>query len=353
VLFRSQEKINNLIKIINDFAGKEEITLAVTGDFLDLSLANFRDVTDDLIYFLKKLPVNKIIYIVGNHDHKIWTKHSEWERIISPMLHGVPPSEGSAYISTSQIGERSVFWEKYLSQALNKQFDVTVAYPSLHLQFGDKLCYFHHGHLVGDLYDTFSRILEPFIKDIPVERSTSTINAPLIEFIYWMVGEMGERMGCDGLAEAVYNDYDKGNSSLLKKVVGSGVDGLFPDGIVSWIPDKIEKWVIKKIALAIADKLAKDKRLSLKSIDRYASVEDTRVKMKVWIDRVFREEEKDNLVVISGHTHNPDDYIYPNTSIRLLNTGSALIEPDHMEPNIAVLLMENIEGKLNLKMVNA
>jgi hypothetical protein len=92
----------------------------------------------------------------------------------------------------------------------------------------DVLLYVTHGHLFGGIYTWLSQILQERLVRFPPERVAATVNPSLIEFIYWLLGETGEGMGADGLAETIYTDLQKGNTStaraFIPDLVGTLVD---------------------------------------------------------------------------------------------------------------------------------
>lgn len=346
---KALDKRNKLATAVKEFANGEELCLIVVGDFLDLSLATMKSSLDDMLYFLSGLPeVAELIYVVGNHDHIFWTTHCE-QKMAQKMLTGIVPDAGSVYVPTSVLGDVSLPLQNLINIQLKRDMEVAVAYPSLTLSFGENIFRFEHGHLAGDIYTTFSTILGPYLKDFPVERYTATVNAPLIDFIYWRSGEMGDGIGVDGLLEAVYADYEKGSPSLLKEFFANSVDGLFPNGIVSGIPDSWERSILKYFVRKIAVKMAKDKMISMNSTDRYADVNTTRAKTKKWLDSIGLNNPQYKLNVVCGHTHIKDEYEYPS-KIKLYNVGGWEIEQNCLEPECSVLFI-NDDGTTELKSI--
>lgn len=342
------DKMNKLKKVLNDFGNN--VNLIVTGDFLDLSLATMNDCVSDLNYFLSSLSnVFKLTYVIGNHDHHLFLKHSEQKYCDEYLKRGLLPLQGSVYESTVISGEWSELWSNYLQKLLNRNIDVYLVYPSLILTLGNTRCYFQHGHFVDNFYTKFSDILRPYLQNVSIEKSVATVNTPLIEFLYWSAGEMGCRMGANGLLEKVYSNYEKGEIESLKQVFLNSIRALFPDGLLKWVPDSWERWIMKKLVIKIVEQLAQDKKIGLQSIDRYEPSQDTRNKIKLWYDQIFKDEIE--TIIFSGHTHVPDMFSFSD-NLHLINCGGALIEPEHPNPQMSVCLLEEISGRLTIEMVN-
>src|SRR5262249_481948 len=109
--------------------------------------------------------------------------------------------------------------------------------------------YFLHGHLFGGLYTLMSEVLADQVPDASdPERVAATVNAPLVEFLYWLLGETGEGIGADGVIERIYTDLEKGQDGRIDTLVRRAVDRLLPDGIIPGIPDHWERSAVHAIA---------------------------------------------------------------------------------------------------------
>ena len=328
----AEEKIEQLAEVMDKFFDTDPITLIGVGDILDLSFSYIRDAFDDFAKLLERLGVDKFIYVIGNHDHHIWTMECEYRNVILPIIKGNQPKNGTVY---KDIKENfSILLENYLVSHIGYKPTVTISYPTF--QISDMT--FSHGHLFGGLYTYMSDILAPFIesKKSYYEKIAATVNMPLIEFIYWLLGETGEGMGAEGVMEAVYADMQKGKKSGIYKAVDSAVDVLLPNGLITGIPDSWERKVIKWVARRIIDHYVKEPK-PLSSLDRHSPSEESRRRAQKWMERT----EDNSSILVCGHTHIADEYDM-SEHLQVINLGTWLVEPSVPDPDTNVLF---IDGK--------
>jgi len=346
----TKNKVATLAEQVKDFANGDKIILIGVGDILDLSMATMRDCLEDLNLLLKELPnVNQFIYTIGNHDTHVWNLSCE-DKVLDDMRQGHLPKQGSVYGVDHGTYFHSL--SEMMKFYVSSDFIVTTAYPSYTLKFNNTSIFFTHGHLFGDIYTTLSDILKNALtlQNKSFEEKLATVNMPIIEFIYWLLGEMGCGMGVDGLVEAIYSDHDKGNNSLLKKAVNDGIDALMSNGFVKGMPDSWERWLVKKIVNNALDKNAKERKISLTSNNRYEDVENTRQQMIKYRNSVgfIPTSSEIKTVFVSGHTHVPDQFKFAD-GMESYNLGGWLIEPDHPSPEGAVLFIDTEKNSIEFK----
>lgn len=336
----ADKKIESLATVISEFAGGSPISLIGVGDILDLCLSYMKDTLMEFNKLLDRLPkFHSIIYVIGNHDHHLWTMHSEYNTSIRWLLDGKMPNEGSIYRSTDLLGERFELLEKLFNGP-----SITITYPMFKLP--ETSIYFTHGHLFGGLYTFISDVLTPFISpDIPHINRASTLNVAVIEFIYWLIGETGEGMGSDGVMEAIYMDSQKGKKSLLYKALDSAVKVLLPDGIVKGFPNAWERSIARWVGRNMINQYVKEPR-PITSIDRHMPSEESRDKALKWIDNTIQEEK---FKLVFGHTHVADQFAVPDKDVEIFNLGSWLIDAKEPDPDTNVLLIDG--DKLELKKI--
>lgn len=343
----SQQTLEQVAARVNAFSGGEAVTMVVVGDLLDLSLAFVRESIVDLLGLLERLPsVSEMVYVIGNHDHHIWSLHSEWERSIGLMQRGELPESGGMYRATSKRGERHHMLSEVCTRQLGRPMQITVAYPTYALEHvhgpagQETLVYFTHGHLFGGLYTTFSDILDDRLAhtSMSTEAIIATVNAPLIQFLYWSLSQAGDGMGADGLMEQVYADLQRGKNSNVRDLVERAVDVLIPGGIVPLVPDSVEQWIVVAAAMHMIE--ASDQRTTgSKSKDRHCEKRVTRQRLKRWIDRVGMDKSRQTHLVY-GHTHVADHWQLPDSQISSYNLGSWLVEPGRDTPQMQLLFIE-------------
>ena len=334
---RAELKIEQLGDTIRDFAGSSPVSMILVGDVLDLSLSYIRNAMKDFQDLLARLPaIHELVYVVGNHDHHIWTMHCEYKDVIMRMYNGLLPNKGSVYQRTGIHGDRFELMEKLLNNP--KAF---IAYPTYKLP--NSSVYFTHGHLFGGLYTFLSDILKPFLpENLPHADVTATVNVAVIEFIYWLIGETGHGMGAEGIMEAIYMDFQKGKKSLIYKALESAADVLLKDGVVKCFPDSWERTIAKWVARRIIDKTVKEPK-PITSMDRLIPSETSRTRASEWVKNTIQEKPK----LVVGHTHVSDHFV--DESMELFNLGSWLVGPNEPEPDSNVLLIE--DNNLELKKV--
>lgn len=332
-------KQNALVDKLITFAGGEKIALVGCGDILDLAMSHMRTALDDLVALLRKLPmVDEFRFVVGNHDHHIWTMHSELSRSTNRMLAGQMPLSGAVFEPTDPIGDASEPLSRMLSTQLGRFIQVNIAYPILRLDSPEGRMVLMHGHLFGDIYTNISDVLRPYINDPNRLRVDSVVNASTTEFVDWLIGEFGDGMGADGLAETIYADMEKGKTSSVYTLIDRAVNVLLPDGIVKGVPDSWERWLVRKIGkrlivgtLPHIDVIA--------SADRHANKSGTRAAAARWLSEVL--VDKNVKVFVSGHTHLSDDFEVDvgGVKVRCLNPGGWEIEPLYPEADTCLILV--------------
>lgn len=346
---QAEDKMAKLKERVSSFAN-DQLTLVVTGDLLDLSMAYFAQAYNDLAYLLRNLSeVSRLIYVVGNHDHHIWSMFCEYSNIIHPMIYGKGMLWGSGvYTPTFGMGDSCSFLEKGLGNEIERDINVRVAYPSSIIQIPNNKLYFTHGHLFGGLYNLVSRILSVFLEKELDENQLATMNVALIELIYWYCGETGEGMGANGIIEALFSDAQRGKDSLIKKMVDSGVDEIFPDGVVKGIPDSWERAFIKWVANKVIKRKIKDKPDIVVSKDRHEDPDKTLRRVEDWVYNVLKFDTNNRMTFVSGHTHR-SAMAYKDNSC-FCNLGSWLVEPGDDDPDTELLMIDE-DGNTNMERI--
>jgi hypothetical protein len=320
------------------FAAGEPITLLVAGDFLDLSLAYAEDALTDLQALLGSLvPLDEIVCVIGNHDHHLWSLHSEDKRLLGPLRAGLVPSNGSAprakalYQTTPVEGEPFSLLQPLIDRDFGSSAPrVTIAYPSYArpLSASTKL-YVTHGHLFGGLYTELSNLLKSQLAGLPHDRIAATVNQPIIELVYWLLGETGDGIGADGLVETIYTDMQKGTLSHAREFVTRLVAQFLSGGGV------LANWERKLVARAVMAELGKvllsPPTAANASVDRHADLETTRAGLRAWLEAIAWPKYS-TTIALYGHTHVWDDYAIPGTGVHSWNLSTWLVEPNHPPP---------------------
>jgi UDP-2,3-diacylglucosamine pyrophosphatase LpxH len=335
---------------VTRFAAGDKVSLVVVGDFLDLSLSYMEDALTDLRALLERVNVDEIVYVIGNHDIELWSLHCEEKNLLGSLRLGKVPSADPSkpggkglYKITPTAGEPFTLLQPLVDQVYGfGDVPITIAYPSYSVQAPDgTLIYFTHGNLFGGLYTTVSDILENKLGVFPHERIAATVNQPLIGLIYWLLGEMGEGMGVDGLIEHIYTDIQNGDGHDTEELIKRAADKLLAHGLFPGIPDRFERWVVVKLAMHLLRKRLPSSQVGASS-DRHGEIEQTEADLLEWVKHVpqlkNRLDDTTHLThVVTGHTHVPYQHLYPETTITGWNLGSWLVEPNHDLPRTGFL----------------
>jgi predicted phosphodiesterase len=350
---------------VSDFAQNEQTTLIVAGDLLDLSLASLGDALSDLVVLLQNLDsIRTLVWVVGNHDHHVWSMHCEEKNVLARLREGGADwprtlrrsQEGALHRPTSPDGETLTIFQQALADAVSRPLDVKIAYPAFHLALPDRnsgpapnaasvLFYFTHGHLFGGVSAALSQMLKDRLVGFPPERVAATVNLPIVELIYWLLGETGEGLGANGLMETIYTDLQKGVDSSARALISDFVDALLPDGIVDGIPDSWERGAVKRLGAYFLKRVLTDHDVS-KSKDRYADTQTTRKAAERWVAQAAGLSAADPVHVVYGHTHVADEHEIHGTETRSYNLGGWLVEPNCPPPDTQLLCIEDSERGL-------
>lgn len=357
--------VDKFAEAVRQFAKDSSITLLVTGDFLDLSLAYMAEALEDFKNLLAslrdhKVSVREIVYLVGNHDQHMWSLHSEDTRLLQylrtgniPPLDPTLPANMAMYHTTTSYGETFTLLQPLVDEIFqSKSTSIQIAYPSFQRQLPNNgpLIYGTHGHLMGGLYTALSRLLADRLQHLPPDRVAATVNQPIIEFIYWLLGETGEGMGADGLLEQIYTDSQKGVDSTLQDVVSHGVKLAVPKGTVPLLPTSWEQaWITKAIMSKLDAAMSSPAASAHASAARHADVESTREQLWAWVHTVPALKARLPSVpihVLYGHTHVWDKHQFLGTNMIAWNLNTWLVEPGHEVPRTGFLAIDSDCGEV-------
>lgn len=343
----SGNRVAQFVEGVATFAAGDPVVLLVAGDLLDLSLAYAADAFADLSALLRALgsrvAIDEFVHVVGNHDQHVWSLHSEDKQILAPLREGEAPSsdraarDEAAYQVTSAKGELHRILQPLVRRSAGPRTRATIAYPSYVRSLGDAQLYVTHGHLFGGLYTELSRLIGDRLAGVPHDRAAATVNQPLIEFVYWLLGEAGEGVGADGLVETIYTDLQKGSLSQVRGLVSHGVEQILPHGVLWRVIGGIERRIVVDAVMAALKKILLSPRsATTASRDRFADLEATRGQLRTWLAAIDWPSDAPT-IALYGHTHVWDDYQVPDMSVRAWNLSTWLVEPAHEPPRAGFL----------------
>ena len=353
-----QNLVKRFVRSVETFAAGDPVTLLVAGDFLDLSLAYAEDAIADLHAllgaFVGVVRINEIIHCVGNHDHHLWSLHSEDKRFLAPLRDGRVPSSGTTPGAKAMYQITRVEGESFdlLQPLVDRIFGlpaapkITIAYPSYTRKLSlDTTLYVTHGHLFGGLYTELSDLLKCKIPGLLHDRVAATVNQPLIELIYWLLGETGEGLGADGLVEGIYTDIQKGTLSQIHGIVTRLVAQLLPHGVLWRVLGHWERKIVADAVMAELGKALLSPPTSTNaSVDRHADLETTRAGLRAWLEAIAWPKTP-STIALYGHTHVWDEYAIPDSGVRSWNLSTWLVEPDHPPPKTGFLGIDGADAR--------
>lgn len=355
-----QNRVRPFVEHVTRFADDEPVTMVVAGDLLDLSIAYAEDALADLQglleAFVGHVQIAEIVYVVGNHDHHLWSLHSEDRRLLAPLRAGRLPSSGdepggkAMYQVTDIGGERFELLQPLVDRIFGRSAApmLTLAYPSYvrPLAAGTQL-YVTHGHLFGGLYTAISDLLKPTLSGLPHDQVAATVNQPLIEFIYWLLGETGEGLGADGLVEAIYTDVQKDSLSRVRGLVAQVVAKVLPHGVLWRVLGSLERRLVVDAVMAELRKaLLAPTTAASAAHARHADVETTRAGLVAWLKAVdWPQPWLSSSIVLYGHTHVWDEYAIPGLGARSWNLSTWLVEPNRPPPRTGFLAISDADAR--------
>ena len=298
-LFNDRKTLKTFKEKIQEEASKGTIDeFIIAGDLFDLSLASHEDVYSKARDFFQEIGhienLASIVFIPGNHDHHIWTLIIEEEQITKKIQKGKVPEKD---LKRVDLEYENTFLNGLIDGCKVKSFKV--AYPNLLREIGDRLYFFHHGHLLDRIFTPANTILKPNSLE-----ELESFNSSWTEGVWYHLVQSG-RLGQlikDGYSE--YTGMKKLTDTFLEKF---GID---------------EKIISRMRGLKV-NKLEKEMNDYLSScIDWYRETPN----------RLFAP-----MAFVFGHTHrkSPGEHInIKGMDIEIYNTGAW-----HGDINLAAYLL--------------
>ena len=160
VLFNSEDSFNlidiTINKIIELSRGDKDFNsgieqLILIGDIIELSEATDEEAYTNTKFFLtsllKKVEIDKIIYVPGNHDHHLWVELLKRERGKDNYRDCIPKTQVNSSISNKKFFTKRCLPSTYPSER------VDVYYPNYRFETDNAYYFFDHGHLFSKVLD--------------------------------------------------------------------------------------------------------------------------------------------------------------------------------------------------------
>jgi UDP-2,3-diacylglucosamine pyrophosphatase LpxH len=330
----SEERVNVLADQLEALGPLDELVLL--GDIFELWTASFARAHREAACFLARmgsLPLERIVYLPGNHDHHLLIEHIELEDAARVRRGEAPQRE---YLPHRQYADS--FLEGLLPPAARDK--LVVKYPDHVRTFNGKRLVFHHGHHLatlrgGDLFST----------------------GPL--FII-------ERLEGVGLSLLTRKELEKGSTifyeMMYSAALGEGTRTRMNE-IWDWIQFRQRDWralrrlVLRRLGFPSSENVRGTERMDIECFEGPAR----------WLFRLMAEEgslEGAPDCYIFGHTHRSGIYRIPasetegSPAFYLVNSGCWLVEPakeNREHVNTLVVIGEEVGiyrlegGELRLK----
>lgn len=237
------------------FDADQPPTLVLNGDILDFDFASVEQIIEGFTRFMgvmfdsnrPPLFAAEVIYLPGNHDHRIWEQMKDQALVNYRRSYGMIPDSQTTQLFEDCLSEANTTGSYLLNEVLSEceqihPCKITLRYPNWGLRSAQHKRHLvvHHGHYVEDIYramSTFSQALtEHGIDDI---EELEAQNGAWIDFLWSSFSSSEQQvnnlvtlyttsqdpaathLGCRKLARKICNYLDKHYSvSSSAKVAG-------------------------------------------------------------------------------------------------------------------------------------
>jgi len=332
--------------------------LVLNGDVLELALADYASAVAVLRGFLfelaKRRICEKIVYVPGNHDHALWSLIRDTAFMQSMSRQQEIPKRPAVDHVTRLSVPRQTEVLGLISSNFPLQVQplpVSVANPALRLtSWNGHDYFFHHGHLMEEMYTLMSLLSDRIMSDMPLEElrklpltdnlaDLERENWPWIDF-FWSGFSRAGRVG--QTVESLYELLSKpeGVKKLVERLSGILRTELDIPIIPEGFEDDCLRYVLKKSLhgggvgsqeRADASRSPLNERIAT-SVDRF---------LTHYLKRELADEGQrlsaDRSAFVFGHTHKPFLDALRDTpgglkKIDLINSGGWVVESEESRP---------------------
>ncbi len=349
--------------LLRQMSGPELPTLLLLGDVLDLGLSPLEDAAMGFQHLIESLFIPSlgkeilsptIIYVPGNHDHRVWSSARDQDYTSRIRTTQAPQRLEPPSVVTNMFATPDTMIESDLLTTLMRSVpasvpqtgSVRVAYPNFGLLSREdpgRCVVFHHGHFIESFYrlaSTTRSLLEAGYAPPTDISDVELQNATWIDFVWSSFGQTGA-VGTDVMnLYTVLQDTaatDRFLSTLEKRIMRR---------LLQYVPMSGEAEVrhyAKASAKALLDitverwaDLERNSRLSVLSDD---SVQGLRWYLEEPLHTQINHElgrVPDDVTFVFGHTHKPFQDLLPVDTYRLpvkiFNTGGWTFNAPDMAP---------------------
>ncbi len=187
--------------------GEDLPKLVLNGDCLDFDFGSLEDIVNaftqvmSLLFDPSKPPLfqAEVIYLPGNHDHRIWEQMKDQLLVDNILKAGTGNSFGQNQISAlyDNTGLASLLLNALLKKAgLDECCKINLHYPNLGLKgANNKRLYIHHGHYVEGIYRAMSQLNALLVeKEVIDLNELEAQNGGWIDFLWSSLGASESQM---------------------------------------------------------------------------------------------------------------------------------------------------------------
>lgn len=204
-LLSDPDCLHHLVAALHDyiprvFAGAQPPTLVLNGDILDFDFAPIDKIIVAFQQFFaaifdsRRPPLfaAEVIYLPGNHDHRIWEQMKDLALIKYRRAHGMIVDHSTTDLFEDRLFKDNTIGSYLLNEVLSEcdnihPCEITLRYPNWGLRSArhNRQVVFHHGHYVEDIYramSTFSHALTEHVTNDIAELEAQ--NGAWIDFLW-------------------------------------------------------------------------------------------------------------------------------------------------------------------------
>ena len=356
-------------------------TLVLLGDVYDLSFASPQHAAaafERLIEVLWAEPglfADRIVYVPGNHDHRMWRLVRDAAFLDDVRRHGGDGLLDELVVTTLDPDSMMVSeLATALAQRATGRTDVVVeaGYPNIGMHADGNAVVMHHGHYTEGTYRMMSKVAELLSgrSPNPSLRELEMLNGPWIDFGWSNTGDQRE------LGPLLYSYYEMLQDPAATHATVQNLATKLIDAASAVVPVRGETVIevhgfeasVQCIAEGLLDltidRAAQTERSSVNTVLSPAGVEGVRaylagpVRAQLdqagWADAVT----SGHVSFIFGHTHKPfqdellvSGYTHP---VQVWNTGGWVLDHPGMSPTqgAAAILVDDRANVASLRLFN-
>ncbi len=370
-----RQLVECLRHVISQNESEKRPTLILNGDILELALATTNQAAMAFERFIELIMAPErelfegIIYMPGNHDHRLWevARETQYVNCIKDIDAGrhldIPWHTTSMFVEDATNPVPAYFLTKLVQRFPNlNNLIVSTVYPNFGLfrEEFQRCVLFHHGHFTEPLYQLMSNLRSLIFPHRQPPRQVWDIEAENFAWIDFFWSAMGR---CGDVGQDLERIYEKmQDREQCKRLLYTLAENLSKKYDLPGWGDAMESGFLKWAFSGLVDKLMSRERARIES----PFSPEAEKGLWAYVEGPLREqillERRGNMpydvTFVFGHTHKPfqeDKNFkgYPEW-VSVYNTGGWVVEsvgPRPVRGGAAVLIDEDLNA-VSLRMYN-